>query len=489
MNEVQRAAVVRAATLEPRTWATAVRALRGLGFDTVDVPVVWREHARGDGFSFEGALDLRAFLDVVAAEGMRAIVRLGPTCAPEAPALGVPDAVLRDPRVHARTRRGNPVVTPEGLRLVPLPSFGSRAWRAEVARWLSAAVEALGEHVASGVITGVVVGPSGMRALRDSPSDRDHHPDIDIEGEDGVVERQVAADYLRGLADVVASCGVARERVIVAAPGHPLAHPATLDLAEAYPVLVHAGAPRAGVEGIWRVARLAASLPRGALVEVSSGAAPFASPVRATHALQAARVAAAAGVAALTVAAGCAGHRWPGALLDEEGAPRAHASHWARFLDASRSWPAMDARRERAVVVPVDASRVARWRASPALGALPRSPIVARGVHPSALGGAPDDDTFSRERALTEAGVPWAYATRDDALHATDEGFVSTGEGRALARRVEGEDGRWLLLVSASEAVATVALPGAWRDERGEAVTAVDVAEGEVRVLRGEDAP
>lgn len=489
MNDVHRAAVVRAATLEARAWPPAVRALRALGFDAVDVPVVWREHARAtDRLRFEGPLDLRAFLDVVAAEGMRAVVRLGPTSTAEAPALGVPDRVLRDARVHARTRRGNPMVTLDGLRLVPLPSLASRVWREEVARWLAAAVDALGDHVASGTVARVVVGPAGLRALRDSPTDRDHHPDIDGDGDDGAIERRVAGEYLRALVADVVSCGVPRERVVVAAPGHVLGHPATLDLAADHPVFVRAPTPRAGVEGVWRVARLAASLPRGAVVEVAAGTAPFQSPVRATHALQTARVAAAAGAATLTVAAGCAGHRWPGALLDERGEPRAHAAHWGRFLAASKAWPAMDPRTERAAVIPVDAERVARWRASPGLGALPRSPLVARGVHPATLAGDPEDRSFESERSLTRAGAPWSLALTPDALRPAGEGFAgaSTSEGSALARAVEGDDGRWLLLVSASEATALVPLRGAWRDERGEAVDVAEVTEGDVRVLRGE---
>lgn len=491
MNELHRAAVVRAATLEPRAWLPAVRALRALGFDAIDVPLVWREHARAaDRLSFEGALDVRAFLDVVAGEGMRAVVRVGPTSTAEAPALGVPDRVLRDPRVHARTRRGNPIVTPDGLRLVPLPSFGSLAYRAEVARWLAAAVEALGDHVASGAVARVIVGPAGMRALRDSPTDRDHHPDIDAEGDDGDVERRVADGFLRGLVDVVASCGVPGARVVVAAPGHVLAHPATLDVAARHPVFVRAPTPRAGVEGVWRVARLAASLPRGAVVEVASGTAPFQSPVRATHALQTARIVAAAGVASLTVAEGCAGHRWPGALLDERGGARPHAPHWGAFLDASKLWPAVDPRTERAAVIPVDAARVARWRAAPGLGALPRSPLVARGVHPASLAADPDDGSFERERSLTRAGTPWSLARSEDAFTPAGEDFAPapSSEGAALARVVDAGDGRWLFLVSATEATATVPLRGAWRDERGARVDAVDVPEGEVRALREEAA-
>ena len=57
------------------------------------------------------------------------------------------------------------------------------------------------------------------------------------------------------------------------------------------------------------------------------------------------------------------------------------------------------------------------------------------------------------------------------------------GDDPAL-RAVEGPEGRCLVAVSASEETAVVRVPEGWRDEHGAAVDAMDVAEGEVRVLR-----
>jgi hypothetical protein len=476
-----RAAVLRPTTLDPSVWPAALSALRTLGFDAVDVPLVWREHDRGGALDLGAPRDLLKFFDLVAAEGFRAIVRLGPTCADDAPAMGLPDRLLRDPAVCARTRRGNPVVTLDGLRVMPLPSLGSARWRDESARWVRAASALLAPFVARGVVTTVVLGPAALRTLRDAPDDRDHHPDLPA-GEDPAVTLRA---YLDHLADAARGAGVADDALVYAAGGHPLASPQTLELAAARAVMLRASSPRWGVEGLWRVARLATTLPHGALLELRSGGAPFTAPVRATHALQAARVALAAGPRAITVAAGCVGHRWPGALLDEKGRPRAHAAHWAKALASASAWPAARPETERAEVVHVDAARVRGWWSAPALGELPRAATLESLAHPALAGGG-DDDALRREQALRREARPFVLAADPAWCAPTDAPWVTsvTPPGAALLRAVQGPDGRCLLAVSASEETATVRVPEGWRDERGDAVDAVDVAEGEVRVLR-----
>ncbi len=267
-----RAAVLRPTTLDPSVWPVALAALRSLGFDAVDVPLVWREHDRGGALDLGAPRDLLKFFDLVAAEGFRAIVRLGPTCADDAPAMGVPDRLLRDPAISARTRRGNPVVTLDGLRVMPVPSFGSARWRDEGAAWVRAASSLLAPLVARGVVTAVVLGPAALRTLRDAPDDRDHHPDLPAGGEDPT---ETLRAYLDHLADAARGAGVADDALVYAAGGHALASPHTLSLAAARAVMLRAASPRWGVEGLWRLARLATTLPHGALLELHAGAAPL----------------------------------------------------------------------------------------------------------------------------------------------------------------------------------------------------------------------
>ncbi|MFO0628168.1 MAG: beta-galactosidase [Polyangiales bacterium] len=477
-----RAAVLRPTTLDPTVWPAALAALRDLGFDAVDVPLVWREHDREGEVDLSAPRDLARFFDLVAAEGFRAIVRLGPTCAEDAPAMGIPDRLLRDPAVCARTRRGNPQVTLDGLRVMPLPSFGSARWREACARWVRAAATLLAPYAARGGVTAVVLGPAALLTLRDAPDDRDHHPDLPAEGEDPATTLRAYLDHLAGAARAAGLPHAALVTPRAPCPREP-PHPDARRGARG-------DDPRAvaarGVEGLWRVARLATTLPHGALLELHAGGAPFAAPVRATHALQAARVALAAGPRAITVAAGCVGHRWPGALLDEKGRPRAHAAHWARALAAAAAWPAARPASERAEVVRVDAAVVRGWWSAPSLGELPRTATLTSLAHPALAGG--DDEALRREQALQREARPFTVAG-DPAWCAPPEGEWVRGvtpQGAALLRAVQTDGGRCLLAVSASEETASVQVSGRWRDEQGALVEAVEVAEGEVRVLRAE---
>ena len=65
--------------VHPDSWADRIRKARLMGLNTIETYVAWNEHAPSPGvFRTDGGLDLGRFLDLVAAEGMRAIVRPGP---------------------------------------------------------------------------------------------------------------------------------------------------------------------------------------------------------------------------------------------------------------------------------------------------------------------------------------------------------------------------------------------------------------------------
>ncbi|MGL3807696.1 glycoside hydrolase family 35 protein [Paeniglutamicibacter sp. R2-26] len=65
--------------VHPDLWADRIRKARQMGLNTIETYVAWNAHAPARGtFDTEGILDLGRFLDLVAAEGMHAIVRPGP---------------------------------------------------------------------------------------------------------------------------------------------------------------------------------------------------------------------------------------------------------------------------------------------------------------------------------------------------------------------------------------------------------------------------
>jgi beta-galactosidase len=77
--------------VHPGHWADRIRKARQMGLNTVETYVAWNAHApRPDEFRLDGGLDLGCFLDLVAAEGMFAIIRPGPYICAELTNGGLP---------------------------------------------------------------------------------------------------------------------------------------------------------------------------------------------------------------------------------------------------------------------------------------------------------------------------------------------------------------------------------------------------------------
>jgi beta-galactosidase len=65
--------------VHPGQWADRIRKARLMGLNTIETYVAWNAHAPlRDEFHLDGGADLGRFLDLVAAEGMHAIIRPGP---------------------------------------------------------------------------------------------------------------------------------------------------------------------------------------------------------------------------------------------------------------------------------------------------------------------------------------------------------------------------------------------------------------------------
>jgi beta-galactosidase len=93
--------------VHPDHWTDRIRKARLMGLNTVETYVPWNLHAVEPGsWTEEGRLDLRRFLEAVAAEGMHAIVRPGPYICAEFDNGGLPAWLFADPEVGVR--RGEP---------------------------------------------------------------------------------------------------------------------------------------------------------------------------------------------------------------------------------------------------------------------------------------------------------------------------------------------------------------------------------------------
>jgi beta-galactosidase len=81
--------------VHPGQWADRIHKARLMGLNTIETYVAWNAHAPTPSeFLLDGGLDLGRFLDLVAAEGMHAIVRPGPYICAEWTNGGLPGWVL-----------------------------------------------------------------------------------------------------------------------------------------------------------------------------------------------------------------------------------------------------------------------------------------------------------------------------------------------------------------------------------------------------------
>ncbi len=89
--------------VHPDQWADRIRKARLMGLNTIETYVAWNAHEQRPGdWRADAGLDLGRFLDLVAAEGMHAIVRPGPYICAEWDNGGLPAWLFRDPGVGVR---------------------------------------------------------------------------------------------------------------------------------------------------------------------------------------------------------------------------------------------------------------------------------------------------------------------------------------------------------------------------------------------------
>ena len=89
--------------VHPDYWADRIHKAKLMGLNTIETYVAWNEHSPTRGtFDTSVGLDLGRFLDLVAAEGMYAIVRPGPFICAEWDNGGFPGWLFSDPAVGVR---------------------------------------------------------------------------------------------------------------------------------------------------------------------------------------------------------------------------------------------------------------------------------------------------------------------------------------------------------------------------------------------------
>ncbi len=314
--------MVRFGTIARAHWGRVVDAVASLGFDAIDIPLVWREHEVGPGtFDFEqGTRALDEMLTLARGAGLGTIVRVGPVCSDEAPAMGLPERIVRDVACQARTPRGNTVWVPDPPRIMPWPSIASEAYGREASAWVTAACQAIARSDPDGtLVSRVIVGHGPHPTFRNDP---EHHPD---EGPDP------ALTFAMRLADAANAAGIARDRVTISITGGLQIAPCARTLATTNALALASPHPSSGTMAVWRAVQHGGASTRlhGLHWDVWCGGPVFHPPMRGAHAVEAARVAVLAGAESVTVRMACAGSRWIGAILGETGGRRAHSALWA----------------------------------------------------------------------------------------------------------------------------------------------------------------
>lgn len=434
--------------VEPARWARCLAAMRELGLTIVETYVPWRVHAPVPGPpDWEGARDLRRFLEAARAAGLGVVLRPGPHINAELTAFGFPDHVLADPACLARGATGAPVWIPTPPRGWPVPSYASRAFRDRVRGWYAAFAEVVQPYLApDGPVVAVGVDNEAQMFFRLGAYDHDYHPDAVAEwqaasGLDGEPPRawdpndaarciswvrwkdQYIAHALAAFShalDEVGLAGVARFHNLP--PGyHGLYDLRGLQRAIGGPVGIDAYTPRAEFRALRQrgIAAAGNASPIPIAFEVGVGFFPWFPPLDAgddpTRERDHLMTLLATGVRGFNLYMAVERDRYYGAAIRKTGVPETHAA-WIRTLTAALvevEWPTL---RRHAAIAVVDAKADARFgQATCALD--PFSPVVAEVLDlgpggAAELGGDPAAVTQRRwqaaiARALDVARVPY----------------------------------------------------------------------------------
>ncbi len=113
--------------VHPDLWQDRIHKARLMGLNTIETYIPWNEHEpRPGAFTAEGQLDLGRFLDLVAAEGMQAIVRPGPFICAEWDNGGLPAWLFSDPTVGIRSSEPGYLAAVDSFFAAILPRVAER---------------------------------------------------------------------------------------------------------------------------------------------------------------------------------------------------------------------------------------------------------------------------------------------------------------------------------------------------------------------------
>jgi beta-galactosidase len=167
---------------DPSVWEPALRSVQSLGFRLVDVYVPWSVHEidkeRFDFGHEDPRKDLAAFLAIVEAQGLYAIIRPGPHINAEMTLFGLPERIVWRRSCQARSPDGDPVFLPVPPLGFPVPSYASNAFLKQATRFFRVLGQLLKPlRYPDGPVVMLQVDNEGALYFRDAIYDQDYHPD------------------------------------------------------------------------------------------------------------------------------------------------------------------------------------------------------------------------------------------------------------------------------------------------------------------------
>jgi beta-galactosidase len=433
--------------LERDAWRPAMRELVAMGIRIVETYVPWQVHEVAPGNYDFGRVDprkdVRAFVELAQELGLYVFLRPGPHINSEMTWFGLPERIVYDRACQARSPAQGPVVLGFPPRMFPVPSYASRTYFAEVARWYGAVADEVRDLLyPRGPVVLLQVDNEAAYYFRDSAYDQDYHPDalermrawvlarhgtleeagrahrkgyaraediqpparFDLADETdapesgpppydrlglhldwGAFREDLITDAIREMKAMLESVGLTGVPTTHNLPLGEISSPTSLpDLEEVVDVVgldyYHARREHRVVKR--RTLYLAGTSRLPIAPEMGVGAPPWFTPLAHEDSLYTAMVASAYGLRGLCLYMAVDRDRWYGAPIDAQGNPRLEAAGWKRFLAAldATGFHKLTRHTPVGIVLPREYLRLSR--ATHLLGALSPVTIEALGMSP-----------------------------------------------------------------------------------------------------------
>lgn len=167
--------------IQPDLWVPILDKVKGMGFGIIETYMPWSVHETAPGvFDFgvtDPHRDVRRFLDVCHAAGVKVLARPGPHINAEMTYFGYPEWLFADEDLLARCADGSPVVLPAPPRMFPLPCYYHPRFGDGVRRYFEALAEAIGGRSAlypDGPIIAIQADNECSKFMRANPFDWDY---------------------------------------------------------------------------------------------------------------------------------------------------------------------------------------------------------------------------------------------------------------------------------------------------------------------------